>query len=187
MVWGALMATALASAPTPFSLTSDEQASLAKGEIVVRPAPGGKGEMMGVVDIQAPFDPIWDAVFDWQARKESVGAIEDITVYAPMTDPKGLGVTFELSVLGTEVVYHLRYKADRDGGWTSFTLDPEREHDIVATNGSYLVTPIDGGHRVYYRAFTDTGRWVPGFIRNSFAVGQIKDQLEEMRTRASKK
>jgi hypothetical protein len=115
-----------------------------------------------------------------------VGAIESITIYAEGSDPKGLGARFQLSVIGTEVVYHLRYQVDKDSGWTTFALDPDKPQDITSASGSYLLEPIAGGHRVHYRSITDTGRWVPGFVRNSVATRSFSNQLEAMRDQAVK-
>ncbi len=172
------------AAPTPVQLTADEVSTLAQGEIIVRP-PTDSGEMVGIVDIPGVSrERLMDIVLDWDMRVESVGAIKRIVEYAPETDPLGLGVTFELSVIGTEVVYHLRYDVDRAEGWCTFALDPEKQNDIVATHGSYRIVPIDGGQRLEYRSVTDTGRSVPAFVRKWIATGSIRDQLQEMRSRA---
>ena len=176
---------ALAGGPAEVTPTPAELTALAQGEVVVRPAPDSTGEMVGLVDLPgASTEAAWGAIFDWDMRVQTVGAIRGVTVYAEETDPGGLGVTFQLSVLGTDVTYHLRYTIDRDEGWTSFTLDPDREHDIVQTHGSYRISDIDGGVRITYRSRTDTGRAVPGFLRRWVATSSIRDQLAEMRRRA---
>ena len=66
--------------------------------------------------------------------------------------------------------------------------DPDRTHDIVMANGSYHIIPLpDGTHRLVYRSATDTGRYVPGFVKKMLTNDSLRSQLEEMRKRAPTK
>ena len=98
--------------------------------------------------------------------------------------PKGLGATFTLSVMGSSVVYHLRYQIDRAAGFCTYTLDPERQHDIASVEGSYRLEPLPQGIRLIYQSRTDAGRAVPGFVKNWLASSSVKTQLEAMKKRA---
>lgn len=183
-LWGWL-GLALA-APAAVQPSSAELEQLSRGAVVVRPAPDSTGEMIGIVDLPgASAEDAWRVIFDWDMRVESVGAITAVTQYAPESDPGGLGVTFELSVLGNAITYHLRYTVDRAGGWCSFTLDPQREHDIAGTHGSYQISQLPDGIRLIYRSRTDAGRAIPGFVRKWVATSSIRDQLAEMQRRAA--
>jgi hypothetical protein len=178
--WLVLVAVAL-GAPGPVTLSTTEVAALTAGEIVVRP-PTSTGEMVGVVDIPGTTAArVWDAVLDFDLRTRSVSAIDSIVVYAPEGDPKGLGATFTLSVMGSTVVYHLRYQIDRASGMCTYTLDPERTHDIASVEGSYRLETLPQGIRLIYQSRTDAGRAVPGFVKNWLASSSIKTQLEAMR------
>ncbi len=180
-----LAGLAVAAAPAPVTPTDKERAELASGAVVVRPAPHDTGEMIGIVDLRgATAADAWRVVLDWDMRVASVGAITAITEYAPEASPGGLGMTFELSVLGTAITYHLRYDIDRAGGWCTFALDPDKEHDIVQTQGSYQLAELPDGIRLTYRSKTDTGRAIPGFVRKWLATSSIRDQLSEMQRRA---
>lgn len=178
------MTLALAAKPLDVHLTEAEQAQLAAGEVVVR-SPTDSGLIVGAVDIPATREQIMKSVMDFDARVESVGAISAIDEYAPRTDPKGLGARFTLSVLGTEVVYHIRYDLADEG--VNFVLDKERENDIVDTHGGYWTYPAGDRVRLVYWSATDTGRSIPGFIRNSLSVRSFRNQLEAMKQQAPAK
>lgn len=181
----ALQSLIAAAGPLAVQLTDDEIRALESGAVVVR-SPTDEGLLIGAVDIDAPTERVYDAVLDFDARIENVGAIKSIEVYAPMTDPKGLGAKFELSILGTAVEYSLRYETDPAHTWVTFALDPEREHDLVSSTGGYHITPSGDGQRLIYWAQTDAGRAIPGFIRNTLSNRSFKNQLGAMREHATK-
>lgn len=182
---GWLQSVALAAPPPIPDLQDKELAALAKGEVVIRPPASPTSEVVGVVDIQATPEQVWSVILDFPGRVESVKVLKSIDIYAPESDPKGLGASFRMVILGTTVDYHLRYVIDREAGYCSFRLDPEREHSIRATTGSYrMVSLPDGGQRVYYRSAIDTGRYVPGFIQKMLAQDSLRGQLEDMKRRA---
>jgi hypothetical protein len=175
---------ALAASPLNVQLTAAEEAQLVAGEVVVR-HPTDTGLVVGAVEIPATREQVMKSVMDFDARVESVGAIESIETYAPSTDPKGLGAKFTLSVLGSAIVYHIRYDIDDAG--VNFVLDTEKENGIAATNGGYWTYPSGAKTRLIYWSTTDTGRNVPGFIRNTLSVRSFHSQLSAMQTQAPKK
>lgn len=181
LVW---MALALGASPLEVNLTPAEQAQLTAGDVVVR-YPTDTGLIVGAVDIPASREQIMKTVMDFDARVKSVGAIEAIETYAPETDPKGLGAKFTLSVLGSEIVYYIRYDIDAEG--CNFELDKERENGIVDTKGGYWTYPAGEKIRLVYWSTTDTGRSVPGFIKNGLSVRSFRNQLSSMRDLAPKK
>jgi hypothetical protein len=178
------MALALGASPLDVTLTDGEKAELAAGDVVVR-YPTDSGLIVGAVDIAATREQIMKTVLDFDARVESVGAIEAIETYAPATDPKGLGAKFTLSILGSEIVYYIRYDIDDEG--CNFKLDKEKENGIVDTNGGYWTYPAGDKIRLVYWSTTDTGRSVPGFIKNGLSVRSFRNQLSSMKEMAPKK
>ena len=178
------IALALAATPLNVDLSAKELAELDQGGIVVR-YPTDTGLIVGAVDIPATQAQVMATVLDFDARVESVGAISSIETYAPPTDPKGLGARFTLSILGTEIVYHIRYDVDDEG--CTFALDPERENGITDTKGGYWTYPQGDKTRLVYWSTTDTGRSVPGFIKNGLSVRSFRSQLHAMRELAPKK
>ena len=154
------------------------------GEAVVR-APTADGLVVGAVDIPATRQQVMAAVMDFDARVQSVGAISAIDVYAPATDPKGLGTKFTLSVLGTEIVYFIRYDVADEG--VNFVLDKEQTNDLVDSSGGYWTYPEGDEIRLVYWSKTDTGRSIPRFIRNTLSVRSFRNQLTAMKELAPKK
>lgn len=177
-----------APAPAAPALTAAEMAHLDRGEVVIRPPPSVHEQAVGIVDIAATPEQVWSVILDFPARVASVSVLKSIEVYAPESDPEGLGATFHLRVLGSDVIYHLRYDIDRAQNYCTFTLDPERTHDIVTASGSYQVFALpDGKQRLVYRSQTDTGRYVPGFVQKMLTNESLRSQLEEMQRRAPTK
>jgi len=175
---------ALAATPLDVTLTPEEVASLDAGQVVVR-APTSDGLVVGAVDIPATREQVMAAVMDFDARVQSVGAISAIDVYAPATDPAGLGAKFTLSVLGTEIIYFIRYDVVSEG--CNFVLDKSQENGIVDSHGGYWTYPDGDEIRLLYWSKTDTGRSIPRFIRNTLSVRSFKGQLQSMRELAPKK
>lgn len=178
----ALISAATAAVPAPLSVDSQEQARLDKGDVVVRPPPTALDQAVGVVDIQGTAQAVWDAVFDFDARVREMRPLKSVTVYAD--DPSNMGVTFDLSIFGTPIVFHTRYQCEFDAGYCSYTLDPSRDHDLVSVVGSYQVYEVGHHQRLVYRSQTDSGRSVPGFVRRWLAVDSLTKQLEGIRERA---
>ncbi len=183
LVWMAMAASA--GAPAAIEWTAEEQARLTSGKVVVRPPAEASDQAVGAVDVRASADVVWAAVFDFPARVAEISALERAEVYAPASDPGGLGVVFELSVFGAEIVFHTRYQCDFVANYCTYGLDPARENDLVAVVGSYEVIALpDGGSRLVYRSRTDSGRTVPGFVRRWLAVDALSTQLEGIQRRA---
>lgn len=178
------MALALGASPLEVNLTEAEKAQLSAGDVVVR-YPTDSGLVVGAIDISASREQVMKTVMDFDARVKSVGAIDAIETYAPATDPKGLGAKFTLSIVGTEIIYYIRYDIDDEG--CNFKLDKEKENGIVDTNGGYWTYPAGDKIRLVYWSTTDTGRSVPGFIRNGLTVRSFRNQLTAMRELAPKK
>jgi hypothetical protein len=174
-----LVAAALAG-PLHIELSAKEVTQLEAGEVIVR-SPTDDGMLVGAIDIPGESGPVWDAVMNFDARVQNVGAIRSISTYAPGTDPKGLGERFELSVMGVSVVYHLRYQEDPQHQWVTFGLDTERENDLVSSTGGYHIIPQGEGQRLLYWSRTDVGRSIPGFIRNALSNRSFRNQLSAMR------
>lgn len=180
-----LLASLVLAAPSAPTLNDQEEQLLSRDKVAVRPPASATGQAMGIVDIEAPAEQVWEAIFDFPARVQETGALDRAEVYAPASDPGGLGVEFELSVFGARIVFSTRYSYQPEQGYCSFGLDPAREQDLVSVQGSYQTLPGPGGQtRLVYRSQTDSGRSVPGFIRRWLAVESLSRQLEGIRDRA---
>jgi hypothetical protein len=181
MAW---VTVALAGAPAPIALTNGESSQLAAGKVVVRPPSSSEMAALGVVDVAAPPEAVWAAVFDFPARVQETGALKRADVYATADDPGGLGVEFALTVFGTDIVFSTRYRCELAQGWCPYSLDAARPQDLVAVDGSYQTYASGDGTRLVYRSQTDSGRYVPGFVRRWLAVESLSKQLEGIKARA---
>ena len=178
------MALALGASPLEVNLTEAEKAQLSAGDVVVR-YPTDSGLVVGAIDIPASREQVMKTVMDFDARVKSVGAIDAIETYAPATDPKGLGAKFTLSIVGTEIVYYIRYDVADEG--VNFALDKEQTNDLVDSSGGYWTYPEGDEIRLVYWSKTDTGRSIPRFIRNTLSVRSFRNQLTSMKELAPKK
>jgi hypothetical protein len=175
----------LAAAPPNYAPTADEEARLAKGQIVVRHESADTGGgVVAFVDVAAPPRAVLDAVMDLRARVAENSAITGLDIYLDQPAPERLGAKWTLTVLGTNVVFHLLYDCDRPKLQCSYALDPSKPNDIVASHGHYIVLPRAEGARLIYASTTDSGRSMPGFIRKWIAGSSLNTQVEGIRTRA---
>lgn len=175
----------LAAAPPTYTVTDDEAAALAKGRIVVRHQSADTGGgVVAFADIAAKPRVVLDAVMDLRARVDENGAISSLDIYDRQADPERIGAKWTLSVLGSSVVFHLRYACHRDQGYCTYALDRDHDNDIASSEGHYVVLDHDGGTRLIYASNTDTGRTMPGFIRRWISGSSLNTQVEGIRDRA---
>lgn len=175
----------LAAAPPSYTLTETEEAKVTKGQIVVRHLPADTGGgVVAFADIAAPPSTVLDAVMDLQARVDETSAITDLHLYLQQSAPERTGARWTLSVLGTQVVFHLLYDCERARGFCTYKLDADKDNDLVSSEGHYVALPIAGGTRLIYASNTDSGRSMPGFIRKWIAGSSLNSQVEGIRARA---
>jgi hypothetical protein len=172
-------------APPALTLTPEERAALDRDEIVVRSDlsdPSG-GTAIGMVDIDAPPDRTLAAVLDLRARVPEISGLKGLEEYG--RGPDWVGARWEVKVLTANVVFHVRYEYDTAQGIVRYALDPSRSpNDIVQAEGSYHLLPVEGGTRVIYRATSDSGRPVPGWVKRWLATEGLTQQLTGIRKRA---
>lgn len=177
-------AAAMPDEPSPVTLTADEEATLAEGEVVVRLVDAPEGAtMVSVIDVDAPPATVLDAVLDVEARVAEIGSLKEIAVYE-RESPDRMGVRYTLGVMGRRVVFHTEYQIVRSDHWTAYALDQSRENDIEASHGSYRAFSRGEGSRLVYRSFTEAGMSVPNWLKRWLVGGSLKEQLQGIRARA---
>ena len=179
------VAPALAATPT-VELSADELARLGTREVVVRQEPSDAGTYtVGVVDINATPAEVFAAVIDFEARIGEVGGLRSVSRY--LEEPDRVGARWELVVVGKTVSFTTLYDIDRAGLVAAYHMDKTQPNDIENVEGFYAVHPNGAsGARLIYRSLTDSGVYVPGWIRNMLANSSLVEVLEGMRTRAEK-
>ncbi len=183
MLTFALLFAALPQPPAPPEPTAEEAAKLAAREIVVRTDLGESGGgVVGLVDVAADRTATWNALMDFDARVDAIGALKSVTSY-DVTET-GRGATWTLKVFGVSVEFSNRYELDR-AAWTCvYALDPSKENDLQSVSGSYQLVEIPSGTRLVYRSQMESGAPVPSFVKKWLAVDSLNEQLEDIRKRA---
>jgi carbon monoxide dehydrogenase subunit G len=170
------------SRPPPLTLSEAESSTVSKGKVVIRSEVTDTGGMVtGVVDIDAPPEAVWAALFDLGARVSEIGALDAVSTYQ---EGEPLGVRWELKVLGTRITFHNLYHSDPEAGWCRYALDPSRENDLVSVEGAYQIYPAGDSTRLVYRSMTDSGRTIPAFVKNWLGSRSMLAQIEGIRARA---
>ena len=176
------------SNPQPSKLSGDEIKQIQSGKAVrrqVRGKDGGRG--IAIMDVNAPADRIWKTILDYKAYPEWIDKLDQTKIYGGNIED-GYLVTFELSVLGMDVIYYIDHDYFPDKGYLTWTLDYSRESDVDDSTGYWLVYPSPdspGQTRVEYTVDLRLKGWVPGIIENmlakkglTMATSWVKQQAE---------
>jgi hypothetical protein len=171
--------------PQPLPLTEKERATLSSRKAVVRfEGDDQGGYAVGVINVVAPAAVVWRALFDFKARVAEIGALRAVDVYDADLSDRDMAVRFELKVFGVGVDFHVRYALDEERGWCTYSLDAQRDNDLPMVAGAYQVYEHQGGSQLVYRSQSDSGRKVPGFVKNWLLTGSLTEQLEGVRNRS---
>ena len=158
--------------PRPTKLTKEEVTQIKTGAAVrrqVKGKDGGRG--IAIMDVAAQPAKIWATILDYKAYPEWIEKLDQTKVYGGSAK-SGYLVTFELGVLGMDIVYYIDHNYFPDKGLLSWTLDYSRESDVDDSTGYWLVYPSPdspGQTRVEYTVDLRLKGWVPGIIENMLA------------------
>ena len=117
---------AMAALPPPLQLSPADEATLAKGEAVIRD--NGDGMAIGIVNVKATPEALWTQVLNVEPRVEEVGPSTLCTINSRTADT--MNVTWGAGMMGMSVTFHLDYVIDHANKVLSFDLDRSRENDI---------------------------------------------------------
>ncbi len=171
--------------PPPLELDAAAEELLANGEVHVTQEVWDTGGMtVGVIDVRATPEQTMAAVMDLPARVEDIGSLKSVDVYLQTASPERVGAEWLLTVFGTNIIFSVLYDVDREAGWCRYSMDKSRENGIESTEGSYQTYAHNGGTRLVYRGFSESGRYVPGFIKRWLAGSALVDQMQGMKRRA---
>lgn len=157
-----------ADVPTGDALTREELASLARGELVVRPVAERRGrfELMGGTSwqvIQASPNVVWQALLDTQHYPKMLPRVLEARLVIAAGDERTVFVRQGAAFVQT--TYYLKLKHDEARGDVRFALDDTRPHGIAAAWGFYSVRPYRGGRTLLtYGIMADIGRGIVNFV-----------------------
>lgn len=172
--------------PGPLPVETAETDTLAKGKIPVRFTDGGTGGgVVGIVDIDATPEAVWASVMDVKSRVGEISGLKEANIYEDTAARKG--VQWILSVIGTRVEFNVLYDLDPANGWCRYRLDTSKTNDLVDVQGAYHMYRVGEKTRLVYRSETESGRWVPGFLKRKLSGDSVREQLTGIRARAEKR
>ena len=120
---------------------------------------------------------------------DEIKSCKDYEIYSDTTTggTRTISAYWQLKVMGTEIVYNLHYNYEAAGSYLWYTLDTEKDSDLVICDGSYQVIPSpinDGGSRFIYTIHTESARSLPESMKSWLAERSLKDFLEKIRNRS---
>lgn len=184
-VAGAGLALALPPAPPELTVTADEAAQLAKGEIVVR-YPGAGKETTAVVDIAADPATVMKEVMDLQPRMTEIGGVKSLDIY--LDEPGHMGARWEVGIAFIGATFSIDYRYDVGAGWCVYSLDRSRpDNTIQSSDGSYQVYPSGSGSRMVYRSLSVSSPNTPEWVRKKLAFSGARELLGGIKGRAEGK
>ncbi len=171
-----LLLTAFAAPAMP-TLDAETRALLAQGEVVVLPAAPGSTAARALVRIDSTPDRVWKILSDPQHLQASSRSVKSLTLYKDEVRPDGKReqrLAYVLKVALSEVRYNVVRVYDIDQGRMTWTLDPDRDNDLVATDGSFTIWKDGDGILFGYEATVDSGRNVPQWILDELTQASLK-------------
>lgn len=145
------------------------------GKVVQFPAPSEKGEGgekgregggIAFVRVKRPADSVFDHLIDFEHHPEFMHRVVDVELLKSEEDRAVVKQTIKVPVYG-EVSYHLIFGIDKARRVLTYRLDDERENDIAATQGRWIVIPRGEGECIVaYTAYADTGRKIPKVLES---------------------
>ncbi|MFT5587588.1 MAG: hypothetical protein ACI9VR_005201 [Cognaticolwellia sp.] len=166
--------------PSAPDLTSAESATLSERKPIVRTSSDGL-TVLAVIDVVASPAKVMAAVLDVQARRDEVGSIEEVTIYAQT--PTQMKVRYDISLMGFDAVMNLIYDIDAANHFVKYSTDTSLENDIEGSSGSYhAVTLPNGATRLYYRVnVPDEGA---AWLKKALLEKNLPEQIQGIQRRA---
>lgn len=169
-------------------LTERQQQDLDGGKLifVTEKRPEGASIVTGVAKLKVEHDRLWRILLDTAEIKKASKSVRELETYLDAPGPDGTRV-IKLNYLVKSGPIELRYYVKREyreaGRYMTWTLDAERESDIIATTGSYSThDSAPDGHIVFlYRASVDVGKNVPAWIEERLAASSLKRYLQHVK------
>jgi len=182
------------SAPSAPELTADEEAKLATSRtIIVHPKlpsdPPEHVRARAIAEVDAAPEVVWEQLLNFQARVAENGPLKKVTIYEESWDGPLLRrkARWEIRILGREINFHCKYQHDPTQSYLEWTLDEERENDILYSWGSYQVFDSKvhpGKSRLVYTSESFTGARLPHWLNRRIAIRGLTEVIGGVRKRS---
>lgn len=184
-----------AAKPPPPRLTDKERARLDAGKVaLVSEHDRSSGDstvatVMGLVEIDAPVERIWEILLSRQHLVDSSSVVKSVVHYGAQSDDGdhfSFGLKFELKVAFSTLDYWVRRDLHRRDGYLTWLIDSAQPNDLKHTEGSYSVFPSPNGGRLWlvYRARIQSGKAVPRWLEEELTEGSLKTYLAYVKEHA---
>jgi hypothetical protein len=154
-------------------------AALTAGEVltsIVADDVNGRATVEAAAIVPAPPLRVWETLVDFPARPRFQPGTQEVRVVR--TEGERVWVAQHLRFFGIDVRFTIINTLDPSRGVLRWILDESAPHDIAATTGTWRLARVEAGQQtlVVYRGWTDTGRYVPGFVER-FLTGRSLPKL----------
>jgi ribosome-associated toxin RatA of RatAB toxin-antitoxin module len=177
--------------PTAMTLSADEQARLAQGEVVARSkksSGGGLGKAAQLVN--ASSKDVWAVILDYDKYPARVDTVVSASIYERQGDV--YFVDMKSSIVGFSTVIYSRNRVTHDSptlGWLAWSLDYRRTSDVKDMAGYWRVEQVqDSPPLTRIEQSTELAiSNVPGFVVNYLTKQSLVDGLAWVKSAAEAK
>jgi hypothetical protein len=183
--------SARVGAPTPPTLTEKEEKKLANGDLVVRKKSDGEqsARITGIIEIETDPANLWDHLLDFNKLLDENDALKAMDCYGDETSgaTRTISCSYELRVVGKEIIYHNIYVYRPTESYLTWDLDPDKENSLERNHGVYQVIDVSGDSprsRFVYISQVDTGRNIPKWVEKMLTASGLKQFMKSIKKRA---
>lgn len=172
-------------APPKITLSADDEAKLAAGQMVQKQGQvGNGGHAVAFMNVNATPEKIWSKITSFSSYPSWVDNVTKCSAYKKEGSLQY--VEFGLSVMGISVAYYIKHDYQPTQGYLTWTLDYSRLSDLDDSVGYWRVTPVSATvSRLEYSVDVRFKGWVPGFVQDMIgskglttATSWVKKQSE---------
>lgn len=161
---------AYTGAPAKVTLSAEDEAKLAAGQMVQKQGQTGNGgHAVAFMNINATPDKVWSKITSFSSYPSWVDNVTSCTVYKH--EGSFYYVDFVLSVMGIGVQYYIKHDYQPSQGYMTWTMDYSRLSDLDDSVGYWRVTAVSPTvTRVEYSVDIRFKGWIPGFVQDMIST-----------------
>lgn len=157
-------------APAKVTLSAEDEAKLAAGQMVQKQGQTGNGgHAVAFMNINATPDKVWSKIINFASYPSWVDNVTSCTVYKH--EGSFYYVDFVLSVMGIGVQYYIKHDYQPSQGYMTWTMDYSRLSDLDDSVGYWRVTAVSPTvSRLEYSVDIRFKGWIPGFVQDMIST-----------------